>query len=187
MTASDAASDSPAIIAPVSPDPVSPYPASPDPENTATAPIAQVVERVEDLSRVIARQAQTLDRLIESDRARARQAASGADLPLLVDLFGLFIDATTCAASAGDADADAFTALAAGLDRMITGRGGVLVVPSPGTQFDARTMEAVDVVEVDDAAADLTVAQVLRPGLLVGDRSVRAAAVVVRRAILPAG
>lgn len=181
MTASDAASDDPVIIDAVSPDPANSDPESTASESTADATIAQVAERVEDLARVIARQAQTMDRLVESDRARTRQAASGADLPLLVDLFGLFTDATTCAADAGDGDRDAFTALAAGLDRIISGRGGVLIVPSPGTQFDARTMEAVDVVEVDDPAADRTVAQVLRPGLQVGDRSVRAAAVVVHR------
>ena len=174
MTASDAAIGDSAIIEPVRPDAVDPEPVDP-------VTFAKVAEQVEDLSRVIARQAQTLDRLVESDRARTRQAAAGADLPLLVDLFALFTDATACANSAGDADRDAFTALAAGLDRVISGRGGILVVPPPGAQFDARTMEAVDVVDTGDAAADRTVAQLLRPGLRVGDRSVRAAAVVVLR------
>ena len=157
---------------------------SPDAESDAgreSATIAQVAESVEDLARVIARQAQTLDRLVESDRSRGKLAAAGADLPLLVDLFGLYIDATLCAESADDADRAAFAAIAAGLDRVISGRHGVLVVPSPGATFDARTMEAIDVLDTGDVAEDRTVARLLRPGLQVGDRSVRAATVIVRR------
>ena len=42
-------------------------------------------------------------------------------------------------------------------------------------------MEAVDVHPTDDTSADRTVAELLRPGLVVGERSVRPAAVVVFR------
>ncbi|MDR2280170.1 MAG: nucleotide exchange factor GrpE [Gordonia sp. (in: high G+C Gram-positive bacteria)] len=157
---------------------------SPDAESDAgpeSATIAQVAETVQDLARVIARQAQTLDRLVESDRSRGKLAAAGADLPLLVDLFDLYTDATLCAESADNADRAAFAAIAAGLDRVISGRHGVLVVPSADATFDARTMEAVDVVDTDAAAEDRTVERVIRPGLQVGDRSIRAATVIVRR------
>ncbi|WP_439030171.1 nucleotide exchange factor GrpE [Gordonia terrae] len=140
--------------------------------------LAQLREQVSDLALVVARQTRTIERLVDATKA---PAAAAADTPLLVDLFALHTDASTCAASASDADRPAFELLRAGLERIIAGRGGVVVSPVPGVEFDARTMEAVDVRAVDDAAADRTVAELLRPGLLVGDRSVRPAAVVVHR------
>ena len=149
--------------------------------DSADVTLTTIAERIEDLSRIVARQARTLDQLVESDRVRARRSATGADLPLLVDLFALFTDAVTCAQSAEGADRAAFTAIADGLDRVISGRGGTVVVPAVGTPFDARTMEAVDVLDTDVPDEHRTVAALLRPGLRVGDRSVRAAAVVVRR------
>ncbi|WP_238421839.1 nucleotide exchange factor GrpE [Gordonia sp. 'Campus'] len=141
--------------------------------------LAQLREQVSDLALVVARQTRTIERLVDATRAPAGPAA--ADTSLLVDLFALHTDATTCAASASDADRPAFELLRAGLERVIAGRGGVVVSPVPGVEFDARTMEAVDVRTADDAAADRTVAELLRPGLLVGERSVRPAAVVVHR------
>ncbi|MBF6440870.1 nucleotide exchange factor GrpE [Nocardia farcinica] len=146
----------------------------------AAAALAALAERVEDLARVVARQAATLERMADEARARARR--DRADLPLLTELFALHGDTVTCARTAeSDRDRTAFTALAGRLERLLTGRGATLVTPGPDTPFDARTMEATDVVDVADPAADRTVEALLSPGLLVEDRSVRPAAVVVRR------
>lgn len=55
------------------------------------------------------------------------------------------------------------------------------MAPEPGAVFDALTMEAAEVTATDDPAADRTVDAVVQPGLLVAERSVRPARVVVRR------
>lgn len=137
-------------------------------------------EQVSDLARVIARQAQTIERLVDADAKRA--AAATADLPLLVELLALYSDAAACAEGAdGETDRAAFTALRDGLDRLIAGRGGLVVVPRVGDAFDVATMDAVDTVPTEGDAQSRTVAQLLRPGLRVGERSVRPAAVVVYR------
>ena len=133
--------------------------------------LAHLTERVEDLTRVVVRQAQTLDQLVDADRARA----SGPDLPLLVELFSIFIDADSCARS-GDA---AFAAISGSLERLITGRGGTVITPSVGDPFEVSTMEAVGVRPVEGDTEPRTVADPIRPGLLVGPRSVRPAMVVV--------
>lgn len=139
-------------------------------------------ERVVDLARVIARQAASIDLLVDAGKARGRETSS-ADVPLLVDLFALYLDAETCARSAAEGDRAAFAALAAGLDRLITGRGGRIVTPAVGADFDARAMEAIEVVRGPEVSADQdrTVAEVVRPGLVAGDRSLRPAAVTVFR------
>lgn len=152
-------------------------PEGPAPDRTAG--LEQLREQLSDLALVVARQTRTIERLV--DAAKSPPATAVADVPLLVDLFALHTDAATCAVSASEADRPAFELLRAGLERLIVGRGGAVVAPPPGADFDARIMEAVDVRTVDDAAADRTVAELLRPGLLVGDRSVRPAAVVVHR------
>lgn len=154
-------------------------PEATDPASTALAVLA---ERIEDLSRILARQAATIERLADEAKARDRRDRAGADLPLVTDLFALHGDTVTCARTAeSDRDRAAFTALADRLERLLTGRGAALVAPVPDSAFDARTMEATDVVTAEDAAADRTVAALLAPGLRVGDRSVRPASVVVRR------
>ncbi|WP_083884175.1 nucleotide exchange factor GrpE [Nocardia higoensis] len=150
-------------------------------DDTAAA-LAKLAERVEDLSRIVARQAATIERLADEAKARDRRARAGADLPLVTELFALHGDTVTCARTAeSDRDRGAFTALASRLERLLTGRGAALVAPAPGAAFDARTMSATDVVSTTDAAADRTVDALLAPGLQVGDRSVRPASVVVRR------
>jgi len=150
--------------------------------DATVAALAALTERVEDLSRIIARQASTIERLADEAKARDRRDRAGADLPLVTDLFALHGDTVTCARTAeSDRDRAAFTALADRLERLLTGRGAALVVPAPDTAFDARTMEATDVVTTADAAADRTVEALLAPGLQVGERSVRPASVVVRR------
>ncbi|MFZ2239695.1 MAG: nucleotide exchange factor GrpE [Gordonia amarae] len=132
--------------------------------------LRQLAERVEDLTRVVVRQAQTLDQLVDADRART----SGPDLPLLVELFAIYVDADACAR----AD-DAFAAISGSLERLITGRGGTIIAPSVGDPFEVSTMEAVDVRPAEGDAAPRTVAESIRPGLLVGPRSVRPAMVIV--------
>lgn len=141
--------------------------------------LAELGEQVSDLALMVARQTRTIERLV--DAAKTPSAAAGVDSALLVDLFALHTDAATCAVSASEADRPAFELLRAGLERLIVGRGGAVVAPPAGTDFDARTMEAVDVHPTDDTSADRTVAELLRPGLVVGERSVRPAAVVVFR------
>ncbi len=75
----------------------------------------------------------------------------------------------------------AFEAIATGLERLLVGRGGEVVAPGAGEPFSAARMEAVGVVPTDDAGRDRTVAELLTPGLAVGDRSVRPARVTVYR------
>jgi molecular chaperone GrpE len=138
--------------------------------------LQDVADRVDDVARALANQAATLAAL---GQVRAEPVP---DVPLLVELHALRVDALACAGTAGsERERDAFTAMAAGLARLIVGRGGTLVAPDPDTPFDARTMEAAQVAPTDDAAADRTVAALLEPGLSVGPRSVRPARVVVHR------
>ena len=138
--------------------------------------LQDVADRVDDVARALANQAATLGAL---GQARADPAA---DVPLLVELHALRVDALACAGTAGsERERDAFTAMAAGLARLIVGRGGTVVAPEIGAAFDARTMEAARVASTDDEAADRTVAALLEPGLTVGPRSVRPALVVVHR------
>ncbi|MGN2636966.1 nucleotide exchange factor GrpE [Nocardia takedensis] len=171
-----------ADTAPAGPD------ASPDRPGAGTAVAdlragqADLAERVEDLSRILARQAGTLDRLVDDAKARDRRERQGADLPLVTELFALLGDTRACAATAeSDRERAAFAAVAARVERLLVGRGGILVDPAPGEPFDSLSMEAADVVKVADAAQDRTVDTVLQPGLSVPGRSVRPARVVVRR------
>lgn len=136
----------------------------------AADPMQQLAERVEDLTRVVVRQGQALDQLVDADRVRS----SGPDLPLLVELFAIFADADACARTD-----PAFVAIAGSLERLITGRGGTVIAPSAGQEFEVSTMEAVDVRPAEGDAEPRTVAEPVRPGLLVGPRSVRPAMVTV--------
>ncbi|UMG91968.1 nucleotide exchange factor GrpE [Nocardioides sp. TF02-7] len=141
-------------------------------------------DAVTDVGRIVARQGAAIDRLVDDSRAAAARARAGADVPLLVDLLALHRDATACAATARSRrERDAFTAVARGLERLVTGRGGTLVAPAPGEPFDATRMEAAEVVATDDPAADRTVASVLEAGLWLTEagRSVRPARVAVHR------
>src|SRR6478752_3035763 len=65
--------------------------------------------------------------------------------------------------------------------RLLVGRGGTVVAPAVGAAFDARTMEAVEIVPTAEEAADRTVAMLLEQGLSVGPRSVRPARVAVHK------
>lgn len=142
----------------------------------------QLVERVDDLARVIARQAGTIERLADDAKARAQRERAGADRPLVVELFALYGDARSFATTAkSETEREAFDTFAARVERMLTGRGGRVVEPSRGAAFDALTMEAADVRATDDPEVDRTVESVVSPGLLVGERSVRPAKVVVHR------
>ena len=149
-------------------------------------PVAEdgaIVERLDDLGRALRRQSASIDRLAED--VRARQVNDGADIPLLVELFALFSDASACAAtSRTNRERAAFGAIAAGLERLIVGRGGETVVPAPGADFDPATMDAVEVRAADAVVQDRTVADVLTPGLRVttAGHNVRPARVAVYRA-----
>lgn len=135
--------------------------------------LQDVADKVDDVARVLARQA----------AAPATAPEQGPDVPLLVDLHALRADALACAATARSRrERDAFGALAGGLERLLTGRGGRVLAPVVGEEFDGRTMEAVEVLDAPDAAADRTVAAVLEPGLAVGPRCVRPSRVAVHRA-----
>ena len=139
--------------------------------------LQDVADRVDDVARALTRQASTLGALSD-----ARRADTGPDVPLLVELHALRVDALACAATARSRrERNAFAAMAAGLERLVVGRGGTVVAPDPGSPFDARTMAAAEVAPTADAAADRTVARLLEPGLSVGPRSVRPARVVVSR------
>lgn len=150
-----------------------------------TEPTLQdLLDQVSDLGRIVARQGASLDRLVDDSRAAAARARSGADVPLLLDLLALYSAALTCASTARSRrERAAFEAMATGLERLLAGRGAVLVMPSPGAAFDAACMEAAEVVATDDEQLDRTVDTLLEPGLSLAEagRSVRAARVVVRR------
>ena len=136
--------------------------------------LQDVADRVDDVARALARQAVTLGAL--SDACDA----AGPDVSLLVDLHALRVDALACAATARThRERDAFTAMAAGLERLLVARGGTAVAPAIGAAFDGRTMEAAQVTPTADAASDRTVAALLEPGLSVGPRSIRPARVAV--------
>jgi molecular chaperone GrpE len=140
--------------------------------------LQEVSDKVDDVARALARQAAVIAALSD-----AAPAAAGPDVPLLVDLHALRLDALACAATARSRrERAAFDALAAGLERLLTGRGGTVLAPAPGAAFDGRTMEAAEVVATDDPAADRTVATLLAPGLSAGRRCVRPARVAVHRA-----
>ena len=138
--------------------------------------LRDIADKVDDVARLLARQATA---------ASTRPAATepGPDVALLVDLHALRSDALTCASTAASApDAEAFEALAAGLERVLAGRGGLVVTPGPGDVFDAATMDAAEIASTDDAALDRTVAATLADGLRAGGRCVRPARVRVHRA-----
>lgn len=143
-----------------------------------------IVERLDDLARALRRQSAGIDRLAEDARARQAKDVAGADISLLVDLYAVHSDATACAAtSRSNRERAGFEALAAALERLIAGRGGEIVVPAPGTDFDPATMDAAEVRPAPSAAEDRLVAALLTPGLRVTTtgRTVRAARVAVYR------
>jgi molecular chaperone GrpE len=138
--------------------------------------IQALADKIDDLSRLVTRQSAALARLAEGG------ARNAPDVPLLVELHALRSDALACAATTRTRrERSAFEAIAAGLERLLTSRGGTLVSPRPGHAFGAATMEAAEVVATDDAALDRTVAALLEPGLEVDGRSVRPARVSVHR------
>lgn len=138
--------------------------------------LRDLADKVDDLSRLVTRQSAALARLADGG------TRAGPDVPLLVELHALRSDALTCAATTRTRkERSAFEAIAAGLERLLAGRGGTLVSPRPGHAFSAATMEAAEVVATDDTALDRTVAALLEPGLEVDGRSVRPARVAVHR------
>jgi molecular chaperone GrpE len=139
--------------------------------------LQEIADKVDDVTRLVARQAATLGEL-----ADARGAAAGPDVPLLVELHALRVDALRCAATARSRrERAAFEAIGAGLERLLAGRGGAVVAPAAGAPFDGATMEAAEVVPTTDPEQDRAIAKVLEPGLRVGTRSVRPARVTVQR------
>lgn len=141
----------------------------------------RLAERVEDLARILARQAGTIERLADAESVRRARDRAGADLPLVVELFALLGDVSACAVTAeSDRERAAFVAVAARVERLLVGRGGTVVTPGAGEAFDPAVMEAADVVATEDVSEDRTVAAVLAPGLSVPARNVRPARVAVR-------
>jgi molecular chaperone GrpE len=139
--------------------------------------LVDIADKVDDVARMLARQAGTLSALVD-----ARPAETGPDLPLLVELHTLRLDALRCADTARSRrERTAFEALAGGLGRLLAGRGGIVVEPVVGEPFSGSTMEVADVRPAASADDDRTVAELLEPGLRVGTRSVRAARVAVYR------
>ncbi|WP_214406896.1 nucleotide exchange factor GrpE [Pseudonocardia lacus] len=139
--------------------------------------LGDIADKVDDVARLLARQASTLGAI-----ADARASGSGPDVPLLVELHALRVDALRCAATARSRRERAgFEAVAGGLERLLTGRGGSVVAPRVGEPFSGSSMEAAEVVPTEEADRDRTVAELLEPGLLAGGRSVRPARVAVHR------
>jgi molecular chaperone GrpE len=138
--------------------------------------IRDLADKVDDLSRLVARQSGALGQIADSRRR------PGSDVALLVDLHALRGDALAAASTTRSGkERGAFEAIATGLERLLAGRGGVLVVPRAGHAFSAATMEAADEVACADASLDRTVAALLAPGLEADGRTVRPARVAVHR------
>jgi molecular chaperone GrpE len=138
--------------------------------------IRDLADKVDDLSRLVARQSGALGQIADARRR------PGSDVALLVDLHALRGDALAAAsATRSGKERGAFEAIATGLERLLAGRGGVLVVPRAGHPFSAATMEAAAEVTCADAALDRTVATLLAPGLEADGRTVRPARVAVHR------
>lgn len=153
-------------------------------DDDAAAPWLRLEEQVSDLGRVVARQGRLVERLLDAaDRSPgAPGAPAQLDMPLLVELHALYTDAAACRATAtSESEAAAFAALCGGLERLIVGRGGAIISPGVGADFDPRTMEAAEVRAATDEAEIRQVVELLRPGLLVAERAVRPALVVVYR------
>ncbi len=146
--------------------------------------LRDLLDQMTDLGRILTHQGASVARLVDDSRAAAARSRTGADIPLLVELFALHGDASSCASTARSRrERAAFGALCAGLERLLAGRGAVLVTPEPGVPFDAASMEASEVVATENPALDRTVGAVLEPGLWLTEaaRSLRPARVVVRR------
>ena len=142
--------------------------------------IGDLADKVDDLSRLVGRQSGLL---LELSNARRRP---GPDTALLVELHALRGDAHAAASATRSArERGAFEAIADGLERLLAGRGGVLVAPRPGHPFSTATMEAAEEVACADAALDRTVAALLAPGLEADGRTVRLARVTVNRYTAP--
>jgi len=138
--------------------------------------IGDLADKVDDLSRLIGRQSGLL---LELSDARRRP---GPDTALLVELHALRGDALAAASATRSArERGAVEAIADRLERLLAGRGGVLVAPRPGHPFSTATMEAAEEVACADAALDRTVAALLAPGLEADGRTVRLARVTVNR------
>lgn len=138
--------------------------------------LSDLADRIDDVARLVTRQSATLGALADA------RSGGGPDVPLLVELFALRADALRCAGTARSRrERAAFTALATGLERVLVGRGGAVVVPQVGDAFSGTRMEAAEVVATADPAQDRTVAAVLEPGLVAAGRSIRPARVVVHR------
>lgn len=139
--------------------------------------LQDVSDKIDDVARLLTRQSAAIAALADAP------AATGPDIALLVDLHSLHSDTLACAATARSRrERAAFTAVAAGLERLVVGRGGALVTPAPGAAFDGARMEVVEVLATDDPALDRTVAALREPGLDAAGRSVRPARVAVHRA-----
>jgi molecular chaperone GrpE len=137
--------------------------------------LLDLADKIDDVARLVTRQTGVLSALTGSAGAAARP-----DVPLLVELHALRNDALGCAATARTRrERAAFTAIAAGLERLLVGRGGQVVEPAVGDAFTGMRMDAVEVLPTVDSALDRTVAEVREPGLTVGERSVRPARVAV--------
>ena len=139
--------------------------------------LADIADKVDDVARLLTRQAAALGAI-----ADARAADTGPDLPLLVELHALRVDALRCADTARSRrERGAFEAVACGLERLLAGRGGNVVTPLVGEPFSGTSMEAVQVRPTAEPGLDRTVAELVEPGLRVGGRSVHPARVVVNR------
>jgi molecular chaperone GrpE len=139
--------------------------------------LQDVSDKLDDVARALTRQSAVLASLADAP------AATGPDVALLVDLHALRLDALACAATARSRrERAAFEAMAAGLERLLVGRGGTVVTPAVGAEFRGAQMEAAEVVSAGSPDQDRTVATLLEPGLEVAGRSVRPARVAVFRA-----
>lgn len=116
---------------------------------------------------------------------RETQAARGAGVgDLAAKLLDVLDDIDRTAAAAAESSDDALAGGIRAVQRKIADvlvGVGVERVDEPDVPFDATRHEAVQQVPADEPVDEPEVAQVLRPGYLLGDRVLRAAMVAVRQ------
>nr|WP_246597976.1 hypothetical protein [Nocardia tengchongensis] len=107
-----------------------PAPAATIPQVDPATPFDRITERIDDLARVIARQAATIERLADAAKLKDREERAEADAPLLRDLFALHgLAQTFVSTSNSEPDRQGFEAINRRVERMLAERGGELVTP----------------------------------------------------------
>ena len=146
-----------------------------------TAEVAAISKRLDELVRLADRREQAIDRLHEErDRLRAGEVAQ-IQAPVVREMIRSYDLVNDLAGGTPESGSDldyVRTRLLDGLDAI----GTRPVEPELGARFDSSRHAAVERLDTDDAALDMTVARIVRVGFLKdGERLLRPADVAVHR------